>query len=61
MAYPVKVYPKNKGPGWLKGLDKYIEPPESNPYKKLDNAATETNHGGDRKLIDEATYVEKGK
>lgn len=60
MAYPVKVYPKNKGPGWLKGLDKYVENPKSDPYKKLDNAATERYEGGDKKLIADATYVGKG-
>jgi hypothetical protein len=62
MPNPFKIYDKNKGPAWLKQLDKYVEVPERNPYRKLDNAALEKNHGGDRKLIDEATYVEgKGK
>jgi hypothetical protein len=62
MPNPYKAYAKNQGPVWLKKLEKYVEPPASNPYTKLDDAALERNHGGDRKLIDEATYVEgKGK
>ena len=61
MAYPVKVYPKNKGPKWLSGLDKYIETPKSDPIKRADAKATVENHGGDRQVIDEATYVEKGR
>jgi hypothetical protein len=62
MTNPYKIYDKNQGPGWLKQLDKYIVPPESDPYRRLDNEATKRNFGGDRAAIDEATYVgKKGK
>jgi hypothetical protein len=63
MAYPLKIYPKNKGPGWLsKTLDSYIENPKSDPYKRADNEATLRYTGGDKKDVSAATYVgKKGK
>ena len=62
MAYPLKIYPKNKGPGWLsKTLDSYVENPKSNPYAKADNAALIRNQGGDKKDVKLATYQGKGK
>ena len=61
MPNPYKVYQKNQGPGWVKGLDKYIETPPSDPTKIVDAAATVRNHGGDKKLVEKATYVEGNK
>ena len=58
MPNPYKIYDRNQGPEWLKGLQKYVVTPESNDVSKKDNEATVRNHGGDRKLIDEATDVE---
>ena len=58
MANPYKAYQKNQGPGWLSGLDKYIETPESNPTKAADAKVTVRNHGGNEVLIKKATYVE---
>lgn len=55
-----KVYAKNQGPNWLKGLDKYIEPvAPTNEARKKDAEATARNHGGERNLIDDATYVDR--
>jgi hypothetical protein len=59
MPNPYKIYDRNQGPPWLKQLDKYIEVPESNPYKILDNEAVIRNRGGGREILDKATYVER--
>ena len=53
---PYKVYQKNQGPAWLKGLDKYIEPQDNQPAKTKDAVVTARNHGGDEKMIARATY-----
>lgn len=58
MAYPVKV--QRQGPGWLKGLNKYVEKPPGTKVAKKDNAAAERNHGGDSRDLTEATYTGKG-
>ena len=58
MPNPFKVYAKNQGPGWLKGLQKYVETPANSETKRADAKATARNHGGDEKLIRKATYVE---
>ena len=59
MPNPYKVYQKNQGPGWLKQLDKYVETSPSNDLRIKDAETTVRNHGGDRTLVDEASYVEK--
>jgi hypothetical protein len=61
MAYPVKVYPKNKGPAWLKGLDQFIEKPASEEVNARDCEATVRNHGGNKTAIDDDAYLGKGK
>ncbi len=61
MSNPYKVYQKNQGPGWLKGLDKYVEPPDNNAAKARDAKVTARNHSGDEKLIARSTYIEGNK
>jgi len=61
MPNPYKAYQKNQGPGWLKGLDKYIELPDNTAVKALDAKTTVRNQGGDEKLIAKASYVEGNK
>lgn len=61
MPNPYKIYQANQGPQWLRGLDQYIEPQDNTATKVKDVKATERNHGGDEKLIKQATSVAKGK
>jgi hypothetical protein len=62
MANPYKIYDRNQGPGWLKGLAKYVGLNTSNlEARAKDTAATIRNQGGDAQAINEASYVPKGK
>ena len=54
--HPYKKYAHTKDPKWVKGVEKFVEKASAE-----DTDQTIKNYGGDKAILDKATYQRKGK